>query len=107
MPVETLWTAGAERDLIEIHGRLHEVLEGADDLLASMLERPLEAALRLLGQHPELGARVKGATRFRRWLLGPRRWYGLFYVVESRGIVVHALLDVRQDPRLIRKRLGF
>jgi hypothetical protein len=38
-------------------------------------------------------------------LLGPKNRYGLFYVVEKRGILIHALLDLRQDPEAIWKRL--
>ena len=46
--------------------------------------------------------RTKGV---RRWLLGPQRRYGLFYVVESRGIVIRPILDMRQNPETIWKRL--
>jgi len=105
MALEVVWTAGAERDLLEIHQRLFDALPDEDDLMARVLHRPLWSAVNLLPQHPEVGARVKGTKGFRRWLLGPQRRYGLFYVIESRGIVVHALLDMRQNPDAIWKRL--
>ena len=33
------------------------------------------------------------------------RFYGLFYVVENRGLILHALLDLRQDPESVMRRL--
>ena len=41
--------------------------------------------------------------RYRRLLI-PRYPFGIFYVVESNSIVVHAVLDLRQDPKKIRER---
>ena len=105
MALDVVWTAGAERDLLAIHRTLFEALPDEDELMARVLLRPLRSALNLLPLHPEVGARVKGTKGFRRWLLGPKRRYGLFYVVENRGIVVHALLDMRQYPEAIAKRL--
>lgn len=105
MALEVVWTAGDERDLIEIHHWLLEVLPDDDELIARVLQRPLQSALALLPQHPEIGARVQNTKSVRRWLLGPQRRYGLFYVVENRGIVIHALLDMRQNPEAIWQRL--
>lgn len=105
MAREIVWTAGAERDLLEIHNWLLAASGQDDQLLDSLLERPLQSALNLLQQQPQAGARVRGTTAVRRWLLGPQRRYGLFYVVEKRGLIVHALLDLRQDSETIRKRL--
>jgi plasmid stabilization system protein ParE len=105
MEFEMVWTAGAERDLVEIHHWLREALSEDDELVARVFRQPLRAALELLLQHPEIGARVKGAGNMRRLLLGPGRRYGLFYIVENRGIVIHALLDMRQNPEAIWKRL--
>jgi hypothetical protein len=39
--------------------------------------------------------------RYRR-LLTPRYPFGIFYVVESNRIVIHAVPDLRQDPEKIR-----
>ena len=103
--LEVIWTAGAERDLLEIHSGMFEFLPNSDDWIARALHRPLQSAVRLLSLHPEVGARVKGVKGVRRWLLGPQRQFGLFYVIESRGIVVHALLDMRQSPNAIWDRL--
>ena len=38
------------------------------------------------------------------WLLA-REGRPLFYVAERRGVILHALLDLRQDPRNIMRRL--
>ena len=105
MVPEAVWTAGAERDLVEIYLQLFDAFDGDADLISRVLRQPLQSALGLLPQHPEAGARVKRTKGVRRWLLGPQRRYGLFYVVESRGIVIHATLDMRQNPETIWKRL--
>jgi hypothetical protein len=31
--------------------------------------------------------------------------YGLFYSVEARGIIVHALIHLSRDPERIRERI--
>ena len=43
--------------------------------------------------------------RYRRLLI-PRYPFGIFYVVESNRIVVHAVPDLRQDPEKIRERFS-
>lgn len=105
MPIEVIWTTGAERDLFEIHRVWVDLLDQNDARLTQVLELPLQCAMNLLSEHPEVGAKVRGVPRMRRWLMGPQRRYGLFYVVEPRGILIHAMLDLRQSPEFIRKRL--
>lgn len=34
-----------------------------------------------------------------------KRFYGLFYVIENRRLILQALLDLRQDPELVMRRL--
>jgi hypothetical protein len=36
----------------------------------------------------------------------PKIPFGIFYVVESNRIVVHAFPDLRQDPKKIRERFS-
>ncbi len=105
MGLEIIWTIGAERDLLEIY---QQILFFADDedFARRALQLPLESNLRLISEHPEIGPKVRGTRKVRRRLLTPRNRYGIYYIVESRGILIHALLDLRQDPRLIWKRLS-
>jgi DNA transposition AAA+ family ATPase len=39
-------------------------------------------------------------------LLMPRYPFGIFYVTESNRIVIHAVLDLRQDPEKLRERFS-
>jgi plasmid stabilization system protein ParE len=105
MALEIVWTAGAERDLVELHQQVLHWLGDDAELVDRVLEQPLESSLRLLRDHPEIAPKVRGTRRARRRLLGPHQRYGLFYVVEQRAIFIHALLDLRQDPQTIWKRL--
>jgi len=106
MPTDIIWSAGAERDLLEIHQLWFDLLNHDDSRLTEVLEVPLQSALNLLANHPEVGAKVRGTLGLRRWFWGPQRRYGLFYVVETRGLVIHAMLDIRQSPDHIQKRLA-
>jgi len=106
MALDVIWSAGAERDLLEIHQIWFDLLGQDDASIAKVLERPLHSAMRLLSEHPEVGARVRGIPKMRRWLMGPQRRYGLFYVLENRGLLIHAFLDLRQNPEHILKRLS-
>lgn len=105
MSRDIVWTAGAERDLLAFHRILFDVGKADDKLIYRLLERPLRSALELIQEHPQIAPLVRDSPRLRRRLLIPQNRYGLFYSVENRGIVIHALLDLRQDPRMIRKRL--
>jgi plasmid stabilization system protein ParE len=106
MALELVWTAGAEADLLNLHQQLFELLSGDEDAISKVLEAPLQSSLQLLRGHPELAPRVRGSSRVRRRLLGPGNRYGLFYTVEQRGLIIHALLDLRQHPQTILRRLG-
>jgi plasmid stabilization system protein ParE len=105
MALEIVWTNGAERDLLDLHLQLLTALDQDMELVARVLQEPLESNLRLVRDHPEIAPKVRGTQRLRRRLLGPQNRYGLFYVIEKRGILIHALLDLRQDPQTIWKRL--
>ena len=41
-----------------------------------------------------------------RRLLVPKYPFGIFYVVKTNRIVIHAILDLRQDPTKIDRRFG-
>jgi plasmid stabilization system protein ParE len=97
--LSALWTLGAEADVQDIYARFEDWEEGSgdrfyDDLLTSV---------RLLEAFPLIGPIVY-ADKVRRVLVFNRH-YGLFYVVEARGIILHALLDLRQDPSQLLRRI--
>ena len=94
--------SGAEADVQRIYNRLTDYRDGAGD---GFLDR-LDSIVRLLESFPELGrSRQLG---FRR-ILVPGHVYGVYYQIEARGVMVHAVADLRQDPawldKLLRERL--
>jgi hypothetical protein len=58
--------------------------------------------MRLIRVNPEMTPRY--SDRYRRLVLRSRR-LGIFYSLESRGIIVHAICDLRQDRDTIRRHL--
>ena len=100
MPVDAIeWLASGERDLDTLFATRFSTSEGAALAFLETVER----ALGLLQSFPELGPVYQHP--FRRFLLRDQRT-GLFYTVESRRLFVHALIDLRQDPATLRRRLG-
>lgn len=67
-----------------------------------MFLRQLDAALTLMRHHPEM-ARIYGGP-YRRMLIRDFP-YGIFYEVSPTRIIVVAVMDLRQDPRTIRRKL--
>jgi plasmid stabilization system protein ParE len=97
---EVVWTLGAEVDVQRLYERMEQWDEGAGDrFYAEVLD-----SISLLRLFPDIGVIVH-RQRVRRVLVFNRN-YGLFYVNEPRGLVIHALLDLRQHPAAIRRRLG-
>jgi plasmid stabilization system protein ParE len=97
---EVVWTLGADADVQGIYERFENWEEGAGDrFYAEVL-----SCVEILKSYPELGASVKG-LKMRRVLVFNRN-YGLYYTIEHRRLVLHALIDLRQDPKGIRKRIG-
>ncbi|MBX7208569.1 MAG: type II toxin-antitoxin system RelE/ParE family toxin [Verrucomicrobiaceae bacterium] len=94
-----VWTLGAEADVQRLYERLETWEEGTGD---RFYEEVL-SSVRLLEVFPRIGPVVHRGN-VRRVLVSNRN-YGLFYVSEPRGIVLHALFDLRQDPKAIMKRL--
>ena len=62
----------------------------------------LDAALTLLRRHPEMAPVYEGP--YRRMLIRDFP-YGIFYQVQPTRIVVAAIMDLRQHPQLIRRKL--
>lgn len=90
--------AGAESDIQRIYSRLTDFRDGAGD---EFMER-LGGVFRQLEVFPESSPlRMLG---FRRALV-PGHVYGVFYQVETRGVMVHAVADLRQDPSWLERTL--
>ena len=64
--------------------------------------RQLDAALSLLRRHPEIAPVYSGP--YRRMLIRDFP-YGIFYQAQPTRIVVAAIMDLRQDPQTIRRKL--
>ena len=98
MTPDPIWTARAESDLLLVFSRLEETNEGSGVRLLEMID----SALRLLRTMPEMAP--LWAPPFRRLVLKNPR-FGLFYTPENRGLVVHAVCDLRQDRAVILRHL--
>ena len=98
MPAVT-FLAGADRDIFELFARIKAVNPDAAD---TFLQR-IADCVQQLGEHPESAPLFAGY--FRRLVL---RGYpfGIFYSVEGSRLFVQAILDLRQSPESIRRRLG-
>ena len=99
MSSEVVFLRGAESDLQSAFIRYEDKVEG----LGREFLLTIDGSLTAVGQFPEM-ARVYHKTIRR--LVVSRFPYGVFYAVEGQRIIVHAVLDLRQDPESIRKRLG-
>ena len=97
--MNAVWTLGAEADVQRIYERLESWEEGTGDQFYD----EVLSSVSVLEAFPLIGP-VVHRGRVRRVLVFNRH-YGLFYVAENRGIVLHALLDLRQDPRAVMRRV--
>jgi len=107
MRYTVLLTAGAERDLEEIHSYLfeRESQAAADELLDSLSKLVTNLArLPNRGSHPkELLA--LGIQQYRQAILGP---YRIIYRVADDRVYIHLVADARRDVQalLARRLLG-
>lgn len=97
--MNAVWTLGAEADVQRVYERFELLEEGTGDrFYAEVL-----SSVRLLEAFPHIGPAVyRGKVRR---VLVFNRHHGLFYTVEGRRVILHALLDLRQNPALIMRRL--
>jgi plasmid stabilization system protein ParE len=95
---EVVWKQGAENDLLEIFSNFDEHEEGSGE---RFVER-LDFTLANLRQHPEIAPVFEPPVR--RLVIGSTG-FGLFYSVESRGIIVHALVHLARNPETIRAKI--
>jgi len=92
MSREVTWLAGAQADMLECYARLGDAFYWRVDAVIGQLLMFPESARTYAGQ-------------FRRLVL-PGTPFGLFYCVEPRRLIIAALLDLRQSPAAIRRRLS-
>jgi len=97
---EAVFLAGAEHDLIEYYALYEAINPGLGERFSSSVDE----AVGLLCSHPDLG--IKFRSQFRRLLV---RGFpiGIFYTLEGQRIIIQAVLDLRQSPESIRRRLAF
>lgn len=97
--MEVIFLRGAEADLLAAWMRYEEILPGLGD----RFEAEVRAALLRTVELPESAPVYAG--EFRRLLV--RKFdHGIFYRIHGTRIVVTAVLDLRQDPTTIRRRLN-
>jgi plasmid stabilization system protein ParE len=97
MHVELL--RGAEADLLELYVRLEEIRPG----LGERFYRMLDAAFKRLRTHPEMAPVYRGS--YRRLVLRPFG-FSVFYAIERDRLMIGAILDLRQDPASIDRRVS-
>jgi len=88
----------AESDIQTAYNRFEDFKEGFGP---KFIQDP-KLAYEYLSNHSRIGRLYKSNRR--RFLLS-RYPFGIFYAVEGSRIVISAILDLRQDPEAIRKRL--
>ena len=97
--MEVIFLQGAEADLLAAWMRYEEILPGLGD----RFEADVWTALLRTVELPESAPVYAG--EFRRLLV--RKFdHGIFYRIHGARIVVTAVLVLRQDPTIIRRRLN-
>ncbi len=96
---EIVWTLQAQVQLQQIY----ELFENLTPESGERFLEEVDEVLDLLKDFPTLCRTY--VPPFRRKLVHDGS-YGIFYVPQDRGIVVHAIEDLRQDPERIRRNLG-
>lgn len=95
---ELIFLLSADIDIQQAYGRYEDVQEGRGDCFLA----ELDGCFGLLKNNPKLGRRFDGP--FRRLLLRDFP-FGIFYEEETARIVVLGVMDLRQDPAHIQRRL--
>ncbi len=90
--------AGADADLQGIFNRLEDCGDGLGVEFLTVVDAYLER----IANFPEIAPMY--CESIRRQVM-PGFPYGIFYEPHSRRILLAAILDLRQDPKKIRRRL--
>ena len=95
---EIVVLSGADAHVQEAYGKLEERADGRGDAFYMAFVE----ACSLLSHQPEIGKRYYSCHR----RLVMRRWnVGVFYSIEGSRIMISAVMDLRQNPRAIRRYL--
>jgi toxin ParE1/3/4 len=97
--IEIVLLLSADLDIQRAYDYYAESGEGS----GTVFMHRLEEAFAQLRPFPESGPLLHGGYRR---LLVPGFPYGIFYTIEARGIIVSGVMDTRQDPEVIRRRLS-
>ena len=81
----------------------YEFYEAYQTVRGEVFLRHLDLAFERIRTFPELAPLFHSSYRR---LLVRGFPYGIFYVIEGHRIIVSGVLDLRQDPAAIRRRLG-
>ncbi len=90
--------AGADREILEIYVLLEDFQPGLGDRFSTGLDRTLS----LIGSNPGIGPFFRKDIRR---MLVKGFPYAAFYTIEPTRIILQAVLDLRQSPEAIRRRL--
>ena len=95
---ELVFLLSADRDIQEAYEFYEHWQEGR----GAIFIRHLDAVFEHLRRFPEIGPTFH---RSYRRLLVPGFPYGIFYMIEGRRIIIPAIIDTRQRPDAILRRL--
>jgi plasmid stabilization system protein ParE len=96
--IELILLLQAELDVQSASSRYEDIQSGRGEIFI----RQLDGALILLRRHPEIAPIYSGS--YRRLLIRDFP-YGIFYQAQPTRVVVAAIMDLRQDPKTIRRKL--
>lgn len=96
--IELILLLQADFDIQSAFARYEEFQAGRGEVFM----RQLDAAITLLRQYPEIAPVYH--VPYRRMLLRDFP-YGIFYQLQSKRLIVVAILDLRQDPKSLQHRL--
>src|SRR4051812_35993721 len=90
----------ADSDIQNAFNRYEEFGEGR----GSIFLKQIDSALGILRANPGIGRKYAGSYRR---LVIRKTPFGIFYQAQPTRLIVAAVLDLRQDPVVIRRTLGF
>ena len=83
--------------------REYEIREERREGDGDRFHEELQRGFLQLAKFPHSGARIKGTIIRRLLVCGGR--FGIIYVPEARGVILHALLDHLADPAFNARRI--